>query len=505
MLQLLTILFGALVLLVRIPVYALRAILISRDAVAEFRDWERAPKRFGIFPMKQSKTHGDADWAKSRTLKERGHLKAEGWLVGLHEGKRIYTGPEASGIAIAAKGQGKTQSAIAQLRDLAERQLKEDVIVVDPAGDLHQNTAAYFRERGYMVRTIDFTNPHESDRYDVFTVLKPHQIYNFDRQVDQLCELVLPDDKHTREGHFQEFGRLLLAGMIVHLVKNEPENATLYNAVSLLTTDAERRKRVFAKMWANGDALVKQAVSAFSEAGDKERGSFSTTLARKLRVWLRAAVHALTETGERNEDGALVQGWSWEEVYLQEQPVATYIITGLGTGEGAAARLILGNAINTRRDMWNATRRKPPKGLRLLVDEAREIGNCNAIMDANNELRKAGVNVMMWFLSSRDIFDIYPQAATLIQNSDLIIFGGSKEKSFMEDVSWLVGEKTIDNPSVSYSENGTTEGASEQAQRVIKPDAIRRLGYYEMMAVLNNIAVKCEKPFKLGKKGPSYP
>jgi type IV secretory pathway TraG/TraD family ATPase VirD4 len=472
---------------------------------AAFQIWKINWRFYKIMLGKKPKpTHGDADFAGRKTLKKRGHLQAQGWLVGVKDGKRLYTLPEASGIAMSPKGMGKTQTAIAQLRELAGRPHRDDVLIVDPAGDLRAGTREQFEAAGYQVRVIDFTDPRESDTYDVFADLKPFEHFNFDRQVDQLCQLVLPDDASTREAHFQEFARLLLAGLLTFLLETNPDAATLFHAVDILTTDAKRRNAIFSTMRNSNNAVVRQAVNAWDEAGDKEKGSFSTTLARKLKVWLRNAVKVLTQTNEYDDQGKIIRGWSWEEIYVGSVPTVTYIITGLGTGEGAAARLILGNAINARRDLWNKLRQKPERGLRILVDEARETGNCHAIMDANNELRKAGVSVMMWFLSARDVFDIYPQAKTLINNSDLLIFGGSKEMDFMEDVSRLIGEKTIQNPGFSTSAHGDSQSASEQARRVKKADEIRRMDYYDMIAVLGNLAVECQKPFKLTKRGPQY-
>lgn len=73
----------------------------------------------------------------------------------------------------------------------------------------------------------------------------------------------------------------------------------------------------------------------------------------------------------------------------------------VGTNEGAAARLILGNATNTRRYMSNEDGVRCKRDLRILVDEAVTLGNCQAIVDATNELGKAGVFLMLWFLSMR--------------------------------------------------------------------------------------------------------
>lgn len=465
-------------------------------------------KGFKKWRQKVKPTHGDADFASDDALKAGGHLKAEGWLVGVIERpgrffpwrkyrQRVFTSREGCAIGMAPRRTGKTQTAIAQLLELASRKDRADVLIVDPAGDIHAATEFEYIAAGYRVLTLNFIDPRGSETYDPVGYLRPYMVYDFDRQVDQLCQLIMPDDAATREAHFQEFGRILLAGTLAYLVKQKPEDATLFRAVELLTTDAKARNSMFTSMRSSPDPIVRQAVNAFDEAGDKERGSFSTTMTRKLKVWLRQSVKSLTATGEIDDNGDIVRGWTWDSIFRGDEPTVVYIRTGLGTDEGAAARLILGNAINTRRYMFNEGMTHFPRDLRILVDEAVTIGNCQAIIDATNELGKAGVRVMLWYLSTRDVYQAFPNAKTLVNNSDILIFGGGKEMDAYEDFSRMIGEKTIENRGYSQSRQGESQSASEQARRVVKADELRRMPFYEMVAVLGNNAGKFRKPFTI--------
>lgn len=465
------------------------AVIGSRNMVGAVRSFLR----------KRKPTHGDADFADAKKLKALGHFKPDGWLVGVKDGKCLYTQSEACAIGMAPRRSGKSQTAIAQLKEIAHRGKKDDVIVGDAAGDLLATTREDFERAGYDVKVLNFVDPTHSDTYDPIGVLRPYMVNVFDREIDQLCHLLMPDDTNTSEGHFQEFARILLSGTIEYLIETRPKESTLYRVVEILTTDAAARKEMFAEMRKSPDPLIRQAVTAYDEAGERERGSFSTTMARKLKVWLRRSIKTITQTGMVNEDESLIRGWTWEEVFRGDRPTVVFIRTGLGTDEGSAARLILGNAINTRRYMWNEDQRTPERDLRILIDEAVTIGNCQAIVDATNELGKAGVRVMLWFLSMRDVFQTYPNAKTLINNSDLIVFGGGKEMDYYEDVSRMIGEKTIDNKGRSESSHGASKSSSEQARRVSKADELRRMASNEMAVVMGSVAVQCFKPFKVIK------
>ncbi|MBP2564539.1 type IV secretory pathway TraG/TraD family ATPase VirD4 [Agrobacterium tumefaciens] len=475
----------------------------------------RMQKGFRKWRQKVKPTHGDADFASDKVLKDGGHFDAEGWLVGVVERpgrflswrkrrKRVFTAREACAIGMAPRRTGKTQTAIAQLLELAGRKAKPDVLIVDPAGDIQIATQAAYEAAGYRVIVLNFIDPRGSETYDPLSYLRPYKFYDFDRQIDHLCQLIMPDDATTRETHFQEFARILLAGTMAYLMKDRQDDATLFRAVELLTTDSKARNAMFTDMRKSPDPIVRQAVNAFDEAGDKERGSFSTTMTRKLKVWLRQSVKALTATGEVDPQGAIIRGWTWENIYLADTPTAIYIRTGLGTDEGAAARLMLGNAINTRRYMFNEGMTKFKRDLRILVDEAVTIGNCQAIIDATNELGKAGVRVMLWYLSTRDVFQTFPNAKTLINNCDIFIFGGGKEMDAYEDFSRMIGEFTVESRSHSTGKHGDSQSANEQARRRAKADELRRQEFYELTAIISNFAVKLRKPFNVHGPEPVY-
>lgn len=479
----------------------------------------------------KSKAHGDADFATEQELKERGHFERKGWLVGVVHYRRwiawgykwpfyrkvrklVYTHPEASGLAVAGKGQGKTQTGISQLKDIAFRPKKEDVVIVDPAGDLCLGLEQTFRDQGYKVIKLDFENIEVSDWHDPITFLRTENPAALERDIYQLVDLMMPDDGQQQNEHFQEFPRLMVAGVMAYMALHEKQNLTLRNVAVKLTMNIEQRDELLRKMATSDHPLIQQAVTAYKGAGDKERGSFGTTMARKLQFCMLTGIKAITQSDEFHESGIRVRGWSWADIYLGEQPTVVFIITGLGMsqkgkGESDVARILLGTAINARRYVYGELRKHARDGrvrfnrdLRIFVDEAKKIGNCQAIMDANDELRKAQVTTMMYFLSSRDIYTTYPQAVTLIENSDLLIFGGSKEKSWMEDVSWMVGDKTLANR--SGSADGDNENFSEQPRRVKKSDEIRRMGFKRLLYIDSFNSAELDKPFKLDKKGVTH-
>jgi type IV secretion system protein VirD4 len=435
-------------------------------------------------------THGNAKWATKQELKP--HFSPLGFYVANLDGKRVYTGPEKNVLLCAPPAQGKTQTLVACLKDLATRE-KTDLVINDPAGDIEKGVRSDFEAKRYRVWCINIADPPRTNtRYNPLTFINKEMFFDYERDVQSLANLILPDDVHTREEHFQNFARMMLVAALIKADMGDVK-PTLYDVVEVLS---DPRKLVSYFSGYSDSLLVQQAVRAYDAAGDKEKGSFITTLARKLTGWAQKAMRYVLQDDP-------VKPWTWENLYQDDQPTVIFLRAGLGTNEGAVARLILGNAINTRRRMWNKGEAfKRP--LKLIIDEALTIGNCAAIQDAVNELRKAKVNVFMCWLSLQSLKDTLSQAENIINACELVVFGGGRDMKLYKEVSDLMGDRTIESGSRNENEHGESKGASEQARRLIKPDELRGLPYGELAMTLGALNVRAEKPFKLGKQGVEF-
>lgn len=443
-------------------------------------------------------THGDAHFADWKELKHTNHAKSDGWYMGLVDGQRVYTDGEACAIGVAPRRTGKSNMGKAQILAQATRQVKPDLVVFDPHGDLRPATLMRLRAEGYKDYFLNFEDPLRSDHYNPLSFVRTNPFHQ-SKDCDQIMQLIMAPDSKADNEHFTDFPRLVMAGLIAYQQRRNLPKAKIHEVVRLMIADEKSRAVVFDDMVKNGGVVERAAVTAFRNAGERERGSFGTTMARKLGIWTRPGFVHITEK----------DGFTWRDIFLDPQPIVVFITTGGSNIEGAAARLILGNAINTRLQLWpdvvanhsGAGQPKFPKELKVLVDETRLLGNCSAIVTAITETGKMGVSLMMWVLGMRDIFDIYPEASVIVNSCNAVIFGGGTEMSTYEDFSRMVGDKTIENPGRSESESGESASLTEQAQRVVKADQLRRLPPDELVAVMGVTSIKAKKPFRIRKKG----
>lgn len=442
---------------------------------------------FGVYRwfkgVKGSDTHGTAVWADKRDLRKAGHLKPEGFFVGLLDGVKVYTAAASSVLIFAPKRTGKSWATIAML--LEGMKTPQDWIVVDPEGGIRAKTFDAFIAAGYRVLLMNLSNPPDSNtHYNPLTIIRPTMPYEFQRDVTNAAYSMLPDDTHSREEHFQNMARMMVeAALIVGFRSNGVITPT---EVAEVLTDKGKRHKLLQQALVAPDLLARQAAGAFVSAGEKEQGSFITTITRKMKEWGSPIVRDTL-----CDDPTMP--WTWEMIFNDAKPSVLFIQCGLGSVEGNATRLILDSAINTRRRMHNHGH-EFMRWFRPVIDESLTVGNSRAIVDANNELGKAKVATWMAWLTYGDIKAVYGDAAKgLINNSDLIAFGGGKDMEFYEVMSKILGKKTIESGSVNENNYGESKGRSETGRPLVMPEEARALPFSDCIATLGPLNVRLTK------------
>jgi type IV secretion system protein VirD4 len=452
--------------------------------------------------QKVTPTHGDAAFASMEELKERGHLDPRGYLLGLQEGKHVHAYRENSVVLIAPRRTGKSQTLLAGLKGIeriAEPE-RPHLLIGDPAGELYDRSHKQLLAQGYQCMVIDLVEPGKGAKYDPLGFIDPSRPFDLDRDIKALSELIAPSEPGTRNPHFAEYAQSLIRGVLTVEVKYQGNQGTLSECMDMLLDDKERQN-LMKRMKVFKDPAATRALAIFEKMGTSNEGvSMLSTALRKVEPWSMAAVKEVARY-VRTDPTDKSRGWTFERMFANPKPVAMFIRTGLGTGGAEFSRLIYGNAINTVRRQWNHTGKPLQRPLRIIVDEARTVGNCNAFMDANNELGKAGVTLFLCFLSIKDVRDTYPQADTLLNGCDWLVFGGGKELSYYREVSELIGDRTAKSLGESESDSGESVSKHEIARRLVKPDELRTLPYSKCVAVIGDSAALLEKAFRRTANG----
>lgn len=433
--------------------------------------------------------YGTASWANLNTL----NTNPTGFTLGKLPHWRcfnttIYADQEACVIMVGQRGAGKSLTMGATLRHANDA----THIIYDPPGQLMAAHADALKQRGYTLTHLNLDSPLTATPFDPMAMLENSTRYTFERDVDTIARLVVGEVEGHDESagqHFAEMSINLIAGVIAYLWNHQRDQCTLAEVANILSVGGPNRRRIaFERMATDAtNPSTRAAVNAFEEAGDREKGSFATTLMRKLKPWTQASGIDLCKRDA---------GWTWDALFTAPEPTALFITGGVGAREATSpiTRMIVGQAAATLSRLYNETRQHLPRPVKLLLDEADNLGACTPLINVVTELRKQRVTAFLCVQSLEQLKRNYrTQYQTLLQNCDLIICGGMKSPKEYLEVSQLIGTRTI-NP-ITKGKDSISTGEAPRALMGI--DGLFAMPKTEYVALLNGMAVKLQKPYTI--------
>lgn len=237
-------------------------------------------------------------------------------------------------------GSGKSKTFLmGMLRDIARG---GSAIVLDPKGELFEQTALAFRQ----VYRLDLVKPSRSDRWNF--VLKCKDSPEFAGQMAATM-IGLEGTKHTvstADPFWQESSLLLLKAVLLHLadIVVEPTPPMIYEYLALRDMPTIARE-----MLSSSNGHVRLAWGAFQKAPPQTQGSVLTSLMSKLGTFQEENAQKICAPRSSADREAGVRQIDFGK--LRERGTVIYIVVG----EGDASRYknvlatFIGQAVNELR------------------------------------------------------------------------------------------------------------------------------------------------------------
>lgn len=451
-----------------------------------FKGGEILARFVGQILFRKRPTFGDARWASDRELSRAGMFGNKGLILG-KIGRRYVRLPEMLHvISYGSTKSGKTTGLI--IPNLISN-TDWTFVVNDPKGELALKTAAHRAKMGNRVIILDFTRPDRSMPYDPMSFLRQSDGYSLDSDLTTLANLTVPTALDERSSHFSSMAQKIIAGTAGYFWDHSATPVSFPEVIRELTAmGQEHREALFKKLAAVDAPACRAAVNAFDEAGERERGSFVTTLANRTAIWLDRGVAELC--GEH--------GFTWEEIFDDTRPTTVYVITPLGLGEryGPVMRMILGLCTASINRRYARTRKPLARPFCLMIDEAGLMGYNESVAEGVAYVRAANVSIVLAFQSPTQVEKHYPDPITLQGGCEAWqISGGDKYRKLYDEVSALIGDATVQSQGESRGRRWSSESQSEAARRLIKPEEIRALPKDQAVLLVGPHNIQCRKAF----------
>lgn len=455
---------------------------------AKIKAWKRKP------------AFGDSAWASASELRAGGNLSRGGFPVGKLGKDWVYTHPEKSVVMQAQAGYGKSLTMGATF----VKAEGEDLVSFDPAGQHYESFAGPLILKGYRVLRIDLNNPAQSALFDPSWFLEGSDAFSRDRDLKTLAQLMFA---RMNEGdnvgqHFTQMGSKLIAGTLDHLMKTDRRHANMYGvARSWLLLTNDQRKQMLKDMRLTGTDTLVSSVNAFEEAGDRERGSYVSTLTNALEIWTWKLYRELCSWA-----GDIESRWSWEELWSADKPSAVFVTGGMGQRESVESflRVFFGLCAASRaRAFMNGMVFQRP--MKMLIDEADSLGGCLPIANIITELRKANTQVFLSYQSMSQLYRNYGKAMadTIVDNCEIVSSGGIKDIQELKRLSQLIGMRTVKSLSVGKGARGGTS-ENEAGRPLVPVEDIFRLPKDELIALLGPNAAKLKQCWRIQAGAVKY-
>ena len=163
----------------------------------------------------------------------------------------------------------------------------ESVVITDPKDELYEDTAAYFRDNGYVVRRLDLKNLSLSDGWDLLAEVRG------DPDRAAILADVMWSNLGARDGSvFDKGPATLLKAMLLRVGLDDKYKAqkaqnikSVYDMVQNPEGEAYLDKQFNVEQMDEKTRVSNKAYMAFKQGSDNLRGSLLTNLSAKMEVF----------------------------------------------------------------------------------------------------------------------------------------------------------------------------------------------------------------------------
>lgn len=426
-----------------------------------------------------SDTFGRADWASLKDVKNAG-LFGNGFIIGLWG--KIMRYPRSGHMLVLSRTRGGKTTTIFIPNLLGNDNY--DIVCIDPKGELERITGEHRRTLG-KVLVLNPENP--TDKIDPLAFLLNSK--NLEGDVERIAQLCVPRFEKGETTHFSDVARNLVEGTLLYLWKRKPALAYLPAlARKLAVENEETRNALFEEMREDKNDIIRASTAAYQRAGDRERGSFDTTLSRYLRPWTREGIREISY--ERQ--------FTLDSLFEADKPFTMYvqIPPDNPSAYGHWARMMIGLTIAT---IYRRDELKRP--ILFLLDEADVLGYVPDIESAISKVAYKDVSLVMAFQSIDQIKANYPKAETIMQNCAVwSISALGNDMKTLKLISELIGTRTVNTKNESKADYGAgkrkSEGKGETGRPLIKPEELRELPLEKQVLLVDNMrAIMADKAY----------
>ncbi|MGB0524632.1 MAG: VirD4-like conjugal transfer protein, CD1115 family [Flammeovirgaceae bacterium] len=420
--------------------------------------------------LKPSKDFGSAQYLPKKKAKKLLSNKNRGLVI---DGKQALSLNDSFKhlVVLGPTGSGKTTKFI--IPNVLSIK-NASMVVLDPSAEIYQLTASYLRKQKFRIKMIDVSDVESSLKYNPL-----HRATTFS-EVQKIAETLVDTafPKASADSDFWNQEAKLLITLLIKVLKSSPIHECnlpeVRRLLNLIGVNDEKLDRLVAQC-ADDDLFSEYA--AFSAKEEKLRGGIVST--------------AKTALGKVS-DPEIAELLATDDLCLEEMRKRPCVLFIRVPEEQIRYYSYLISLLYN--DIFNYCMKLPQKGesylpIFLLMDEFGNSGMLPSFSNVVTTARKRMISISIIVQDFNQIVQLYGKegAATILNGgitSRLILPGISHEAS--EEVSRILGEKTISHSEQGYSRSDSGSHDKEMGRLLLRPDEIRCLPDHKAIFITGN-------------------
>lgn len=377
-----------------------------------------------------------ARWCKDKEMKstlKKIDIKKEITLTGTpiaYEENNFYVANEsAHSLVIGATGSGKTQTTILPMTKLSLL-AGESVIINDIKGEIYNQTAHNFKEKGYNIIVLNFDNPSLGNSWNPFTLA--YEFYQENKQdkaisiIEDLGYYLFSDSKETNDSFWTNSTIDLFTGLTLYIFENAKKEEinlnSIYNLANSLTED-KIIKEFLNKLDKN--SILYYNLSGTLTSPTETRGGILATFNQKIKKYI--GLNNLSE---------MLSTSDFDLKTISNEKTAIFIIDGITTFGSTLTPLFISQAIISV-DVFGDKKRK----LSIILDEFDSMLPIKNFAKVINYSRSINIRFTVVIRSYMDLINMYGKEASEIIKScfPILIYLLSSDIYTLEEISKMCG------------------------------------------------------------------
>lgn len=412
--------------------------------------------------------------------------KAHSILLGRHRGRLLAFNGDLHPFLAAATGTGKGVGFV--VPNLLHWQ--GSAIVLDIKGENYTLTSGY-RGRTLGQKVYRFDPLQETGRTHGFNVLA--YVREGDLRVTDVqtvAAILVPNESH--DPYWDNVARDLLVGLILLVLEAGPAlgwPVTVGQVHRLIRSEEETGEYLKAlledleKQGVAVSSLCRRYLLSFCNEPEKPRGSIKSALATKLTLWANPLIDRATA---RND---------FDLRRFRREPQSLYIAIAPDDLQrlGPIVRLLVEFflASNTKAGETPADDPALKVPVLMLLDEFLSLGRVEKLVHALAYVRGWGIRIATVIQSEAQLQAVYGRelAEFFIDNHRARVYYRPPvhRRDLAEQISRIVGQKTVNQTSYSYGEGRRSRQVSQTGQAILDTDEIAHLREDETIVLIEGV------------------